>query len=142
MFVKEVLHDNRLANTQAVNDAWKAAGMEGSISATLVNKMRSRMGLTGNLRGGRRKRARATATANSETPYTGKRRGRPPKQVVSEANDSTRVKTRGRNSRLADLEVDLDWLLFRVVEIGSLPEVEEALRKTRRLLYAGLSAVS
>src|SRR3954454_4498725 len=69
MFVKEVLLDNRLANTQAVNDAWKAAGMEGSISPTLVNKMRSRMGLTGNLRGGRRKRARVTGTANSETPY-------------------------------------------------------------------------
>src|SRR5438874_13757094 len=106
MFVKEVLHDNRLANTEAVNDAWKAAGMEGSISATLVNKMRSQMGLTGNLRGGRRRRARAAATANSETTYTGKRRGRPPKQGGAEANGTTQVKTRGRISRLADLEVD------------------------------------
>jgi hypothetical protein len=30
MFVKEVLNDNQLANAQAVNEAWRAAGMSGS----------------------------------------------------------------------------------------------------------------
>ena len=54
MFVKEQLNNNPLANAEAVNKAWRAAGMSGSISATLVSTMRSRLGLTGNLGRGRR----------------------------------------------------------------------------------------
>ena len=140
MFVKEVLLDNALANTQAVNEAWRAAGMKGTISATLVNKIRSRMGLAGNLRGGRRKGTRAAATAEARPTYTGKRRGRPPKQATSLAYETVRDETRGRKSPLVDLEVDIDRLLFKAMEIGTLPEVEDALRKTRRLLYASLTA--
>ena len=49
-FVQEVLAKNPLANTTAVNDAWKSAGQTGSISATLVNKQRAALGLAGNLR--------------------------------------------------------------------------------------------
>ena len=49
-FVKEFLHDNPQGNVQAVNAAWAAAKMNGTIGATLINKMRSEMGLTGNLR--------------------------------------------------------------------------------------------
>ena len=50
-FVKEFLHDNPEGNVKAVNEAWTAAGFDGSISATLVNKMRAALGLTGNLSG-------------------------------------------------------------------------------------------
>ena len=132
MFVKEVLNDNPLANAAAVNEAWRAAGMSGGISATLVTNIRSRMGLAGNLRGGR---PRGTKT-------TGTRRGRPPIQVRAGENGTGPVKTRGRKSDLMDLEVEIDRLLMRVVEIGTLPEVEDALRKARRHLYAGLVAQS
>src|SRR6476620_5180239 len=48
-FIKEVLNDNPQAGTRAVNEAWKAAGFEGTIGPTLVTKMRSEMGLTGNI---------------------------------------------------------------------------------------------
>ena len=34
-----------------MNEAWQAAGFEGTISPTLVNKTRVKMNLTGNLRG-------------------------------------------------------------------------------------------
>jgi hypothetical protein len=61
-FVREVLNDNPQANAAAVNEAWRAAGMSGSISAGLVNHLRSRMGLSGNLQAGRRKRISATGT--------------------------------------------------------------------------------
>ncbi len=50
MFVKEFLIDNGEGNVSAVNEAWTEAGFEGSISATLVNKLRSKLGLVGNLR--------------------------------------------------------------------------------------------
>ena len=39
-FVREFLHDHPDANTREVNEAWTAAGMEGTISRTLVNKTR------------------------------------------------------------------------------------------------------
>ncbi len=49
-FVKEFLSDNPLGNVKAVNEAWTSAGMPGTIGGTLINKLRSEMGLTGNLR--------------------------------------------------------------------------------------------
>jgi hypothetical protein len=131
MFVKEVLLDNSRANAQAVNEAWQAAGMEGSISGTLVSQVRSRMGLVGNLRGRRRKRTKADITANE-----GPGRGGPSRQATSESNGPIAVKTRGRKTALTDLEVDLDRLLFKVMEVGDLADVENALRSVRRRLYA------
>jgi hypothetical protein len=50
MFVKEVLNDNPQANAAIINEAWRAAGMSGSISAGLVNNLQFRLGLSGNLR--------------------------------------------------------------------------------------------
>ena len=82
-FVRDVLTKNPRANAQTVKDEWLESGHEGTISETLVNKMRSEMGLAGNLRGGRPK---GSAKLTAEKPkYTGKKRGRKPKsaQVVS-----------------------------------------------------------
>ena len=50
-FVKEFLNDHPDGTTKTVNEAWQAAGFEGTISPTLVNKTRVKMNLTGNLRG-------------------------------------------------------------------------------------------
>ena len=134
MFVKEVLNDDPQANHQAVNAAWRADGMSGSISPTLVSRVRSRLGLTGASRGGRRKNAKAT----------GARRGRPPGTTRAAAAAGTiapqQHQARGRKNSLMDLEVEFDRLLMKVAAIGTLPEVEDSLRKTRRQLYAELVA--
>src|SRR5208282_3611946 len=62
-FVKEFLHDNPQANAKAVNEAWTAAGFDGTISETLVYKARASLGLTGNLSGKTKKpKAKATST--------------------------------------------------------------------------------
>ena len=50
-FVKQFLNDHPDGTTKTVNEAWQAAGFEGTISPTLVNKTRVKMNLTGNLRG-------------------------------------------------------------------------------------------
>ena len=50
-FVKQFLNDHPEGTTKTVNEAWQAAGFEGTISPTLVNKTRVKMNLTGNLRG-------------------------------------------------------------------------------------------
>jgi hypothetical protein len=127
-FVKEVLNDNPQANAATVNEAWRAAGMSSSISAGLVNNLRFRLGLAGNLRGRRRKRTRETSI----------RQGRPPMEIRTGTKESTRAKTRGRNSGLMDVEFEIDRLLMKVVEIGQLTEVEDALRRVRRQIYAGM----
>jgi hypothetical protein len=130
MFVKEVLNNNPTANAAIVNEAWTAEGMSGSISATLISNIRSRLGLAGNLRGRPRGNAKKTGT----------RRGRGFMPAETGTNGTAPVKTRGRTSELMDLEVEFDRLLMKVAEFGTLPEVENALRKARRQLYAGLVA--
>ena len=49
-FVKEFLSDHPQGNVKSVNEAWAAAGKNGTIGSTLINKMRAQMGLSGNLR--------------------------------------------------------------------------------------------
>src|SRR5271157_572260 len=49
-FVREFLHDNPQANAKAVNEAWTAAGMNGTISHPVISEVRKQLGLTGDLR--------------------------------------------------------------------------------------------
>jgi hypothetical protein len=137
-----VLQDNPHANAKAVRDAWTAAGHSGSVSQTLVNKQRSAMGLAGNLKGGRPKGSGSAASA--KPAYTGKKRGRKPKSAGVNghpapsnggAYGASRPKTGGRQTQLTQIEADLDRLLFRVMHIGGLEDIEDSLRRTRRLLY-------
>ena len=151
-FVGDVLTKDHQADTEAVNRAWTKAGHAGTISASLVNQIRSRMGLTGQPRPG----ARVTESAGSAEPpaapatrrRTGPKRagGRPPvkgdgghvPQVTeleagpqgagsqSGGDDRTRVLTR--------LEGQIDGMLFEIKVAGGLPEFEEELRRARRIL--------
>jgi hypothetical protein len=134
LFVKEYLHDHPEGNVKAVNAAWTSAGFDGSISGTLVNKMRSQLGLTGNLRG----RPRSSAGPKS---YSGKRRGRKPKGLANQTSNGagTFRSPRGRTPKLEELEADIDRLVFKVMGIGDLPDVEESLRQVRRKLYGRLT---
>jgi hypothetical protein len=126
-FIREMLTDNPRANTAAVNEAWRAAGMPGRISAGLVNNLRFRMGLSGNLR---RRRT------------TGRKRVRRAVLVQVGANGSTPTSASRKTSELMSLELEIDRLLRKVMEIGQLPDVEDALRSARRRLYGGMVAGS
>src|SRR5690349_13592219 len=77
-FIKQLRFEVPYANVKAVNEAWQDAGMGGSISPALVNKVRSEAGLAGNLR--ERGHAEAQDAAQTEPPRaTGQKRGRKPK---------------------------------------------------------------
>jgi hypothetical protein len=136
-FLKEFLHDNPQGNVAAVNQAWQAQGFAGTISPALVNKTRAELGLTGNLR----KKTRTAAKA--KLPYTGKKRGRKPKEATAAVNGQPTGQPRGRKSgrtlALTDLEADIDRLLFKTMAIGDLTEIENSLRRVRRLLYGALT---
>jgi hypothetical protein len=135
-FLKEFLHDNPQSNVAAVNAAWQAQGFAGTISPALVNKTRASMGLTGNLRG-KTKKSKTAAKAN--VPYTNKKRGRKPKETTDAVNGQQRGRKSGRTLALTDLEADIDRLLFKAMEIGELTEIEDSLRRVRRLLYGALT---
>jgi hypothetical protein len=130
MFVKEFLNDHPQGNFAAVNEAWRAAGFAGTISKTVVDKMRAALGLTGNLR---RRRGK------SKTSTTGKKRGRPRKVTTAMVSLQPRGSNGDRTLVLNDLESDIDRLLFRVMAIGELTEIEDSLRQARRLLYGALT---
>ena len=71
-FVKRFLNDNPHAKAKAVNEAWQAAGFQGTISTALINRMRAVLGLTGN-RGGKTKQK--TSQAKARTKPRDRRRG-------------------------------------------------------------------
>jgi hypothetical protein len=139
-FVKEVLFDNPQANPTAVNEAWTAAGMDGTISSTLVNKMRAELGLTGNLRAqpGKAKAVASSKSANRAKKHGGKTKGKTPAASM----ETTRAESSGwrmpRTQALAQVEAEIDRLLFMVMNVGGLTEVEHALRESRRRLYRAL----
>ncbi|MHB1559427.1 MAG: hypothetical protein ACYC61_18415 [Isosphaeraceae bacterium] len=133
MFVKEWLNDHPHATTEAVNAAWRDEGHSGNISPSLVSNVRSRMGLAGNTGRGRR---------GKKSTSPGRRRERPAGAGPARANGTAPTTGRKRGQDLMGLEVELDRLLMKVVEVGQLPEVEASLRKARRHLYADLTAAS
>jgi hypothetical protein len=133
MFAKEFLHDNPQGNVDAVNKAWEAAGFDGTISPALVNQMRAKLGLTGNLRGMPKAGAYGKATS------TGKKVGRPPKQTTAAINVQPRMSGSAPTVVLNELEADIDRLIFKAMVIGDLTEIENSLRRARRLLYGAMT---
>jgi len=107
-FLKEFLHDHPEGNFKAVNEAWTAAGFDGTISTALVYKVRASLGLTGNLSG-------KTKKPEAMTTSTGRKSA--------------------RTLAVTELEADIDLLIFKVMGVGDLTEIEDSLRQARRLLY-------
>jgi hypothetical protein len=151
-FVRDVLTKDRQANHEAVNRAWTEAGHGGTISESLVGKIRSELGLTSQPRAGARVtesvesagRPAAPATRRGTGPKKGggrppaKRDGRPvPPVTASEAEPQGSGSQSGGDDRtrvLTRLEGQIDEMLFAIKVAGGLPEFEEALRRARRIL--------
>ena len=130
MFVKEFLNDHPQGNVRAVNEAWRAAGFDGTISKTIVYKVKSSLGLTGNLRAN---------TKKSKTSATGKKPVTPRKETAATVNVQPRGSNSARTVVLNELETDIDRLIFKAMAIGDLTEIEDSLRQARRLLYGALT---
>ncbi len=70
-FIRELLGRDPEANEQAVNEAWSQAGNEGTISGSLVSKIRSNLGLTGSGRSAGRPKAKAKRGPKAAIPGPG-----------------------------------------------------------------------
>ena len=118
---------------QSGNEAWTAAGFDGTISETLVYKARASLGLTGNLSG------KTKAAAEGKATPTGKKLGRPRKEPTAPVTGQPRGRKSNRSLALTELEADIDRLIFKVMGVGDLTEIEDSLRQARRLLYGALT---
>ena len=114
---------------QSGNEAWTAAGFDGTISETLVYKTRASLGLTGKFSG------KTKAAAEGKATPTGKKRGRPRKEPTAPVTGQPRGRKSNRSLALNELEAEIDRLIFKVMGVGDLTEIEAALRQARRLLY-------
>jgi hypothetical protein len=137
MFLKEYLADHPAAGKEAIDAAWQEDGNEGTISTSLIGKVRRDLGLT-DQGTGRRPPSGSKSAARGAGPAGG---GRTP------AKEDTRPVTAGlerpaapqaadgdRARVLIRLEGALDDLLHEIKRTGGLPEFEETLRRARRIL--------
>jgi hypothetical protein len=146
-FVRKRLSRNPAENEKSINDAWREAGNEGTISGSLFYVTKAKMGLTGKGRspGAPKSSTQPEQTAGLTPPK--RKVGRPPRilpkddgasssppgldgpRSLSAATDRTRA--------LEELEADFDRLMAKVMSFGGTQDVEEALRRARRLLVLG-----
>jgi hypothetical protein len=146
-FIRDFIRENRAANQKAVEQAWHEAGHEGSISSALVSTIRRELGLIGT----KRDRSRPPGSDGAAEALQAKtkaskprRRGRRRKGEVSDANSTPatgrKPSSRGPDRALAEIEQDLDRLVFKVMTLGGFGAIEHELRKVRRLLYHSAQA--
>jgi hypothetical protein len=116
-FTKEHLLDHPFSNPAAVNAAWKEAGMTGTVSPSIVSKVRAEMGLTGNLRKGRKPSGATLKNAKAKR---------------------TPIGNNNQHHLSRELDSELDRLIFKVMDVKALSDVAESLRDARRALYRAL----
>ncbi|MGC8642520.1 MAG: hypothetical protein ACP5XB_21910 [Isosphaeraceae bacterium] len=136
-FVKVYLSDHPDATAREVNEAWTDAGMPGTISHPVVSQVRRTLGMIS------KPRARTRKTSAAQTVSTSERRGSKPRSQLRETTASaveSGVQDTTRITTLLAVEVEIDHLIFQVMNLGGLPEVETALRAARRAVYQVLSS--
>jgi hypothetical protein len=142
-FVRDFLRKNSTANRKAVEEAWLAAGREGPIQSSLVSNLRRELGLRGSRRGGARPAEGDGAADSPKAKRASKTRKRPRSRngrasaARSTAATERKPLSRGRDKALAEIEGDIDRLIFKLTLVGGCEGIEDELRKVRRLLYRG-----
>jgi hypothetical protein len=137
-FVEEVLGREPESNLKAVNQAWSAAGHEGSISPSIYYKVKRERGLAGERSSGGPTSAGASRSEASEGATVFAGRGGAPQP--SNGREAAAARSGGTGpvedrERLVDeVEAGIDHLMFTLKSNGGMPEVEAALRAARRLL--------
>jgi hypothetical protein len=104
--------------------------MEGTISPSIVNKVRAEMKLTGNLKKGRKPTTAAGKKAKTKATRAGATAA-----AKSSARGASDLQRLGR-----ELDAELDRLIFKVMDLRVMADVEDGLRDARMALYRVLHA--
>lgn len=138
-FTREQLEKDPAADADSISEAWQSSGHDGTISASLVYKIKTDMGLTGRGKVGRPPKSVAAGLKRT------KPRGRPRKNPLPTAAPAPAPATGRRSapaaaashdedSVLDELEDAIDTLIGKIKQVGEHTEAVRALRKARRLL--------
>ena len=145
-FITDYLTSHPTANAKALKDAWSAAGNDGTVSVTLVQKARTRMGLIGNIPRGVSPAVKSFfAVADSAPKKRGRKPGSKNKKKLShaESNGSSAAPASSSSSSrrgdsysraIEDAEADIDRVIFQLMAVSGLEEIEVSLRDVRRRL--------
>jgi hypothetical protein len=112
-----------------VNEAWAKAGMQGRISHTTVSEVRKSLGLIGKPR-----TATSAKVTQAKAPAI-KPRGSMPVTETKVATSKVVETSRQDSSRttiLLAVESEIERLIYTIMGLGDLPEIETALRDARR----------
>jgi len=150
-FLEQILREDSRVGLDAVNRAWQAAGNEGTISESYLSKTRAKLGLTkprgGSNGGGAPKRSQtkgAPKRLRAEQPPVAEESSRTSGNGTTDQPESAppakQVETENRDRVLEDLETDLDRLMFKIMGIGGMERVEQALRMARRVVTREIRA--
>ena len=162
-FLRELFGRNPQASLEEANQEWTKAGHEGSISESSFYNTKSAFNKQAGDGGGAEAGGEAGRKPKAQAAQKGKRAGRAAEPVeqangtdsgpepageaamaigagdrgTTEAGDQGVTGTGGQEQSLDKLEGGIDDLIFQLKTMGGRPEVEEALRRARRLLYRG-----
>lgn len=146
-FLKEYLVDNADTTKEAIDAAWQEAGHEGTISTSLISKVRRDQEQEG--KGAAKKKSRPreargerpaadAKAADSASGVGAETGGRSPVKAnrgpVAASSAAPESSVGDRTATLMRLEGALDDLLYEIKLTGGLPEFEETLRRARRIL--------
>jgi hypothetical protein len=137
LFVETYFESHPDGTLETVNDAWSAAGYSGTLSESLVGKVRARLGLTGKKRSEAPQAIEAPAKANTKSPGRPKKVAKPVEKAKSASNGSRTPATTQPDDDdevLDELEESIDELIQKIRVLGDKPDVVKALRRARRLL--------
>jgi hypothetical protein len=119
-FIRDLLGRDPEANLKALNEAWSRAGNKGGISSTSLYLIRSQINSTS-----------AKGSATGATPAT---RTTEKTQPAGQHSGEGGVSSRSTGGVLDELEGEIDGLIFKLMGAGGMTDVEEALRRARRLI--------
>ncbi len=125
-FVRDYLQEHPGAKERDVIVAWQAAGHADKISPSLFYKVK-------NTQAAISKSQAKASQAKAAAKGTG--RSAKPKAPVASETEAKPTRTKAVASTVfEDVEADIDRLLFKIMGTEGLNEVEDALRRVRRLV--------
>jgi hypothetical protein len=134
-FIRDLLGRDPEADEDAVNEAWRKAGNQGSISGSLIYKIRSGLGLTGKGRSADvaagRPKAKETKAPKAKPVAPARPQSNGPPAASATGSEST---AGARGGALDRVEDRIDDLIFELKDLGGMERAQEALRLARRLV--------
>jgi hypothetical protein len=139
-FLLDLLKRNPQTTFAQAEEAWKAAGNEGTVSSSSFYNAKTALGKPANGASSTAGKGRPAAKAAAKSPAKPTaiwRAAKPDEKADGPRAPVGRPKassTRDQGLELDAVEGEIDELIFKLKGLGGVPDVEEALRRARRML--------